>query len=82
VSTRAALIKPAAEAAEAANWVGPGGGLRAMLSFGIAAQRTPAGAWLRTVVVDSSQHAGASTGRYGWASAEVESAAADACLHA
>jgi hypothetical protein len=40
---------------------------------------TPAGAWLRTVVVDSSQRAAASMGRYGWASAEVESAA---CLHA
>jgi hypothetical protein len=34
-------LRPAAEAAEAGTWVGPGGGLWAMPSFGIAAQRTP-----------------------------------------
>ena len=35
-----------------------------------------------TVIAGSSLHAGASTGRYGWASVEVESAAAAACLPA
>ncbi len=50
--------------------------------FGIAAQRIPAGAWQPTnwqpgtVVADFSQHAAASTDRYGWAIGEVGSAAA------
>ena len=34
-------LRPAAEAAEAGTWVGPGGGLWAMPSFGIAAQQLP-----------------------------------------